>query len=174
MKKILLHACCAPCLSGTIEANQKKYEATAYWYNPNIFPKAEHDKRRAEFIKLCQIYGIEYLYDPSDYEAENKKWLEYVAGMENEPEGGKRCQQCFEFRLRKAILAANGEKVATTLTVSRHKDSRLIEEVEKLIGKDNFIFIDYKNFDAEKKALEITRDHGIYRQKYCGCIFSMN
>ncbi|MEI8143399.1 MAG: epoxyqueuosine reductase QueH [Candidatus Berkelbacteria bacterium] len=172
MKKLILHSCCAPCLAGAIEYSMTKYEAIIFWYNPNIYPQTEHDKRLSELKRLCNIYKIYYIIDNSDYETEHQKWQEYTAGNEDEPEGGDRCRKCIEFRLKKA-QETFFDPIATTLTVSRYKNSEMIRKIEELLGANNFIFIDFKDFDPETHSRDITKRYEVYRQKYCGCEYSM-
>ena len=172
MKKLILHSCCAPCLAGAIEHSMTKYETIVFWYNPNIYPQSEHNKRLAELKRLCNIYKIYYIIDNGDYETEHQKWKEYIAGDENEPEGGNRCRKCIEFRLKKTQETFS-DPIATTLTVSKYKDSVMISEIENLLGTNNFIFIDFKEYNPEIHSREITKKYDIYRQKYCGCEYSM-
>lgn len=172
--KIILHSCCVPCLAGTIPIlENKRNQYQAVWYNPNIFPKAEHDRRLAEFNRLCEVLGIHSSMISYDYAPEHSTWLEFIKGLENEPEKGKRCKKCFEFRLRKVSLCFPNSTISSTLTVSRHKNADDIYEAESIIGKDRFEFINFNKLGAEKYSSEICKKFNIYRQNYCGCEFSI-
>jgi hypothetical protein len=172
---LLLHSCCAPCSTSVIEQINKDFDLTLFWYNPNIEPKDEHDKRLDTLKK--------YLNDPkndfdiialNNYEEENRLWHEFISGYENEPEGGKRCDKCFEFRLARLNECAkknNFDKITTTLSVSPYKDSKKINQIGSELSK-MFLEEDFKKSDGYRRSIELSKEFDLYRQNYCGCIYS--
>lgn len=172
--KLLLHSCCAPCSSAVIERLSKDFAITVYYYNPNIEPFAEYQKRQTEQINYLIKLGIPYLdanYDNVQYQAQ-------IKGLENEPEGKKRCFICFQFRLTKTALKAkeyNFDYFGTTLTISPHKNSQVINELGIKIAteqKINFLCADFKKEDGYKRSIELSKENNLYRQNYCGCEYS--
>jgi len=175
-KRLLLHACCAPCSTVPFKRlKDKGYDVTFFFYNTNIFPKEEEWKRRKEAIDYYKKHGIKYFIDAGDRDL----WSSMIEGFEKEPEGGKRCVKCFDMRLRKTAIVAkkNGfNAIAATLSVSPHKDSKKVNEVGRNIAKEfeiEFIDEDFGENDGFKESCEISEQEGFYRQKYCGCEFSM-
>lgn len=175
--KILLHTCCAPCaLSPVPEFAPAGVEFDAFFYNPNIFDDAEREKRLGEVKKIAGIFGFGLSVKNGAY----RDFLEFVSGFENEPEGGARCEKCFEMRLSAAFeyaAAAGYEFVATTLTTSPHKSVRLINSIgarltEKHGRRVKFVEFDFKKNDGFRRSVELCKKHSIYRQNYCGCHFS--
>ena len=167
--KILLHVCCAPCATHSIETLQAEYEVTLFFADSNISPENEYRRRLAEARRLAAAYGCAFAEDPYDHEA----WLASVAGLEDEPEKGRRCLKCFEFNLTRAAEFAGSHGFAaftTSLTISPHKRSADIFEIARRLG--NFLPIDFKKKDGFKHSLELSREHALYRQDYCGCEFS--
>lgn len=178
-KKVLLHSCCGPCSSYCIKELAKYVKVTILYYNPNIEPIEEYNKRKETQINLIKDYqkeGIDVDYIDVDYE--NEVYRNYVLGLENEVEGGSRCTKCFTLRLTKtASLAAslNYDFFATTLTVSPHKNSKLINEIGFEIEKKlkiRFLPSDFKKREGYKKSIEYSKEYELYRQDYCGCLFS--
>lgn len=178
-KKVLLHSCCGPCSSYCIKELAKYVKVTILYYNPNIEPIEEYNKRKETQINLIKDYqkeGIDVDYIDVDYE--NEVYRNYVLGLENEVEGGSRCTKCFTLRLTKtASLAAalNYDFFATTLTVSPHKNSKIINEIGFEIEKKlkiRFLPSDFKKREGYKKSIEYSKEYELYRQDYCGCLFS--
>ena len=176
MKKIILQACCAPCSTYPIQKlKEEGYEPVVFFYNPNIFPFEEHEIRRNELKNYCKKLNIEYLEE----KYENEVFLDFVKGLEKEPEKGKRCTKCFYLRLDKTAQIAiknNIEYFTTTLTVSPHKDSNQIFEVGRIIAekyKINFLEYNFKKQNGFKISRQIAKENNMYAQKYCGCQFSM-
>jgi epoxyqueuosine reductase len=173
-QKILLHVCCAPCATAVREALNAGYELEFYFYNPNIYPATEYQKRLAEVKKLAAFYNIKLKVGGNDYAA----WRKDIAGYENDVEGGNRCEFCIRHRLKKTAIEANRGKTnffATTLTISPYKNSLMINRVGERIGAlsgINFLVKDFKENNGWQRSLILTRDFGFYRQKYCGCEFS--
>ncbi len=151
------------------------YNPVLYFFNPNIFPNEEFTKRLNELVKYSKKKNVELITENQNSE----DWYNAMSGLENEPEGGKRCQRCFEYRLLFTALKAfklEYEYFTTTLTVSPHKNSKLIFEIAKEIAAKyelKFLDIDFKKQDGFLKSVKIAKEEGFYRQNYCGCEFSM-
>jgi len=140
-EKILLHICCAPCATESFRRlKEEEFLPVGYFYNPNIYPESEHDKRYDECVSFCKSMNYKLIEIDYDYQLEHKKWLKYIKGLESEKENGKRCLKCFEFRLKKAFEKAKSitviGKYTTTLTISPYKDSKAIFEIAGLISAD--------------------------------------
>jgi len=172
--RLALHSCCGPCSSYVLECLTPHFDVTLYFYNPNIHPEAEYLHRLSEQKRLCAALGVnmvECIYDADNYFA-------FVKGLEDEPEGGARCTKCFEMRLaHTAQLAkeADIDLLATTLTVSPHKNAPLINALGEEIAKQHGIFwlpSDFKKKNGYFRSVELSKQHDLYRQNYCGCVFS--
>lgn len=177
--KILLHSCCAPCSSQVITLLTEYFDITILYYNPNIYPKDEYIKRKEEQIKLINEIENKNKIDIIDCDYENNIYENTIKGLENEPEGGKRCQQCFILRLEKTAQIAkklNYNYFSTTLTVSPHKNSTIINNIGyELEKKYNIKWLpsDYKKEEGYKKSIELSKKYNLYRQDYCGCKYSV-
>lgn len=172
--RLLLHVCCAPCSTHVIERLRKDFDITCYFYGPNIHPEEEYEKRAKESRDYCAEEGIRFLegeYDASD-------WLEAVKGHEEDEEGGDRCIICYGYRLRNTAEMAKRrgcEWFATTLTISPHKSAKAINQIGSEIASDvgiMFLEEDFKKKDGFKKSVQMSKEHDLYRQAYCGCVFS--
>lgn len=175
IRKLLLHVCCANCATVPIELLRNEFELTLFWYNPNIYPRLEHKKRLTDVKKLAKLYKLDLIVNYTDF----GKWVKLVRGLENEPEGGKRCEICFQMRLEKIAKMAkrkNFDYFATTLTIGPQKRAETInflgEELAKKYGL-KFYSADFKKQDGFKKSLELSRKYNFYRQNYCGCKYSL-
>ncbi len=174
-QSLLLHSCCGPCSTSVIDRLKKYFEITVYYYNPNIFPEEEYLRREEEQRLYLESLGIKYILG----EYENDKYESAVSGLEMEPEGGLRCNLCFRLRLNKTAMIAdelNIDYFTTTLTVSTHKNSKVINEIGLEVAKDHrveYLISDFKKNDGYKKSVEMSQELGMYRQDYCGCIYSM-
>ena len=175
-KKLLLHACCAPCSSATLEEVLQHFDVAVYFYNPNIQPKAEYDKRADELIRFVNEFApgtpvIIEEYDDSEFERIAK-------GRENIPEKGERCYLCYEMRLTAAAKRAKAcgfDCFTTTLSISPHKNADWLNEIGDRLAKEYnipFISSDFKKNDGYKRSIALSADYGLYRQNYCGCKFS--
>jgi len=173
--KLLLHSCCAPCSTEVICRLKEKYQVTLFFYNPNIHPRKEYEKRLWEQKKLAQKLGIQLIkgqYTPDD-------WLSAVKGLENEPENGRRCEICYRMRLLETAKLAKKEDFpvfTTTLTISPHKNSEIINSIGNEISNDmgvEYLSEDFKKKNGFGRSIEHSRKHDLYRQDYCGCIYSM-
>ncbi len=171
---LLLHSCCAPCSSSVLSKVCQNFDVTVFYYNPNIYPQEEYLKRKAEQIRLCKTFGVNFL----DCDYNENEYLSYVSGLENEPEGGARCVKCFYLRLEQTAVKAkqNGFKYfGTTLTVSPHKNEQIINQIGKSLQEKhdiNFLFADFKKQDGYLKSIKLSKEYNLYRQDYCGCRFS--
>ena len=168
---ILVHCCCGPCATSSVERLiDEGWNPVLCFGNSNIWPEEENAKRWGELLKVAEYHNLKVVRVPYDHAS----WLEYVKGLEDEPEHGRRCLKCFEFNLlsaQKEAVKLGIEHFTTTLTVSRFKDSRSIFGVgEKLEG---FEKIDFKKKDGFAKSVELSNKMGLYRQQYCGCEFSI-
>ena len=173
-KTLLLHVCCAPDATVVIERLTHDYSLLICFYNPNIHPKTEYKKRKAEMVRVAKQMGVEVV----DCKYENNVWFELTKGLESESEKGKRCKVCFVMRLREIARIAKREHIdtfATVLTVSPHKNAQLINQIGLEIGRElsvDYLVADFKKKDGFKRSLELSKIYGLYRQDYCGCIFS--
>lgn len=175
MSKLLLLSCCAPCSCAVIKKlAQEKRDFAVLFYNPNIHPVAEYEKRLKENERYCQSVGVEFIaleYDP-------ERWFECVKGLENEPERGKRCSACFAMRLKRAAGYAkmNGfDCISSVLGVSRYKDfAQVTQEGKKAAGEYGLPYdeTNWRKGGLEFERAKIIRETRMYAQNYCGCVFS--
>lgn len=177
--RLLLHSCCAPCSSYVLETLSSDFSITVFYYNPNIYPAEEYWKRvkeQEEFIRKLPVrYPISFLEGIYDTE----RFYDTVKGMEKIPEGGERCFACYRLRLSEAVREAEkGEfdYVTTTLTISPMKNAQKLNEIgEELCAETSVRWLpsDFKKKNGYKRSTELSREYGMYRQDYCGCVFSM-
>ena len=177
-KKILLHSCCAPCSSYVITFLSNYFDITILYYNPNIYPKEEYNKRKEEQIKLIKNLNTKNKLDFLDCDYENNIYNNAIIGFEQQPEGGSRCHICFNLRLEKTANLAkkhNYDYFCSTLTVSPHKNSKIINQIGENISKKyniKWLYSDFKKNEGFKQSIELSRKYELYRQDYCGCIYS--
>ena len=173
---LLLHSCCGPCSTEVIDFLKDYFDITIYYYNPNIEPYEEYLHRKREqkrFIKEYKEAEIKFL----DCDYENESFKEIAKGLETAREGGARCKKCFYLRMKKTAEVAkekNFEYFGTTLTVSPHKNSSIINEIGEHISKEcnvKYIYGDFKKNDGYKKSIELSKRYNLYRQDYCGCLY---
>ena len=171
--KVLLHICCAVCAASCLERLRKQgYEVTGFFYNPNIHPPGEYLKRLQEIEELARQQNFPLIVGDYDMEA----WSLETKGLGQEPEGGKRCAKCFRLRLEKTkkITQERGFNFfTTTLTIGPHKNAQMVNEIGQDLAGDLFLTRDFKKQDGFKRAQELARQYSLYRQDYCGCIFSL-
>lgn len=173
--RLLLHACCAPCASSVLNTLVDYFDVTLFFYNPNIFPKSEFDARLDEMKRYIDLVhpNIEII---APVWCENH-FKDAIEGLEKEKEGGARCGECFKLRL---LATSNEAKekgfdyFATTLTVSPLKNAERINAIGEAFSTDGckYLVSDFKKRDGYKKSIELSSKYGLYRQNYCGCIFS--
>jgi hypothetical protein len=173
-QSLLLHTCCGPCAAHVIELLLQDYDVTAYFYNPNIQPEEEYLKRLGAIEKYCSAKGIVLL--KGSYES--KKWMDMAVNLQDEPEGGKRCEACFSLRLNETARFARENSFtvyATTLTISPHKNATVVNNAGREAAKKSgvqFLEADFKKGDGYRKSCELSKKLGLYRQSYCGCLYS--
>lgn len=179
-KKLLLHACCAPCSSYVLEYLSPHFEITVFFCNPNITDRAEYDRRLGELYKLCEKADFARGVSIADDGYNPSLFLNTAKGLEKEPEGGARCEKCFSLRLLRTADYAreNGFSLfATTLTVSPHKNTPLIntigfEQAERC--GISYLPSDFKKKGGYQRSVALSKEYGLYRQTFCGCGFSFN
>ena len=175
MQKLLLHICCGPCATHVIEILNQNFKVTGYFYNPNIYLKEEYEKRFDAARIVAERQGIPLIngeYEPQTY-------FNAVKGFENEPENGERCKICYRLRLystSKIAASKSFDCIASTLTSGPQKKASVINPVGKEESEKaglSFIEGDWKKKDGFRRSCMLSREYGIYRQNYCGCLFSM-
>jgi len=173
-QKLLLHACCAPCSIAVIDELRHAYDVTVFFYNPNLFPDTEYEKRKREVVRVCGEWGIPMI----DGDHESAVWEELVGGVRQEREGGPRCAACTLLRLSKTAeraLADGFELFATSLTSSSRKNATVINAQGQAVGRAKgleFLDKDWKKDGHTEKGRQMVAERKIYRQNYCGCRFS--
>lgn len=178
--RLLLHSCCAPCSSYVLEYLSKYFEITVFYYNPNIYPEREYEKRVEEQRKLTEslpaAHPVTFLAGAYDKE----RFYETVKGYESEPEGGERCFRCYELRLREAAKAAKEggfDYVTTTLSISPMKNAEKLNQIGEQTAREygvSYLPSDFKKKNGYKRSIELSKEYGLYRQDYCGCVYSLN
>jgi len=183
---MLLHICCAPCVLPIVEhllfnLKIKPEDLVLYFYNPNIFPEKEYKKRLAEVEKMACLYHLKLYQEKYNHQ----KWLYFLKQnldkpLEEYPENSFRCLECFKFRLNQTALFVKThgfKEFATTLSVSRYKDVKFINQYAESLAKK--VGLEYKTFSLDpkkthQKGIDLSKKYGVYRQKYCGCEFSLS
>ncbi len=179
-KRLLLHACCAPCSSYVLEYLTRYFDITVLFYNPNITDQAEHEKRYSELERMISLLPHENLIKLVCPEHEPQKFLELSRGREGLPEGGARCFDCYRLRLEKTAEYFSEHRgsfdfFATTLTVSPHKNAEKLNELGFGLAEKygiRWLPSDFKKREGYKRSIELSRIYGLYRQNFCGCEFS--
>lgn len=172
--RMLLHTCCAPCSTHVLELLREVFDLTLYFYDPNIHPREEYEKRRDEMRDYAEINSITFVEGPYDVES----WFELTRGHENDKEGSERCFLCYEVRLRESARFAseNGfEYFATVLSISPHKRADKINKIGLSLAEEygiSYLEADFKKKEGFKRSIVLSREHGLYRQDYCGCVYS--
>ena len=175
---LLLHACCAPCSSYVLEYLSKYFKVTILYYNPNITDKNEYFKRLNEIQNFIKKINYTNSVDIMDVEYNPDEYFNIVKGLEKDKEGGSRCYKCYEMRMDKTALIAklnNYDYFTTTLSISPYKNSKWINEIgEHLQDKYNikYLYADFKKRNGYKRSIELSKEYNLYRQDYCGCIYS--
>lgn len=178
LPKLLVHSCCAPCSSYVLEYLNPYFKITVLYYNPNISPVEEYEKRKAEQIRLINEGDWKNPIDIMDCDYEGDKYTAAVKGLENEPEGGARCRVCFGLRLDEAARLARAndfDYFVTTLSISPLKNARLLNEIGNKLGEKygiKYLPSDFKKREGYKRSIELSRRYNLYRQNFCGCKYS--
>lgn len=175
--KLLLHSCCGPCSSYVISFLIDYFDVTVVYYNPCIEPEEEYLKRKREQIKLINNFKSKYKINFMESDYDNLDYTKLIKGHELIKEGGSRCSICFRQRLSKVFKLAQDnhfDYFSTTLTVSPHKNAKLINAIGLSLESDKTKFLvgDFKKNDGYKKSIELSKEYDLYRQDYCGCIYS--
>lgn len=175
---LLLHSCCAPCSSYCIEYLSNYFEITVFYYNPNISPEEEYKKRVEEEQRLISELPTRYPVHFLEGSYEPERFFAMARGMENLKEGGERCFGCYELRLLESVSLAEKkgfDYVTTTLSISPLKNAEKLNEIgERLCEGKRVVYLnsDFKKKNGYKRSLELSKEYGLYRQNYCGCVFS--
>ncbi|MBE6825164.1 MAG: epoxyqueuosine reductase QueH [Ruminococcaceae bacterium] len=176
--KLMLHACCACCASYVLEYLSEHFEIYLLYYNPNITEKSEYDYRYSELERLVSQMPLKGKVNIVECEYDPQRYLEKVKGLENEPERGSRCSVCFDMRLSytaKYALEYGCDYFATTLTISPLKNSSIINSIGEEVSKKSgakYLPTDFKKKNGYKRSIELSNEYNLYRQNYCGCVFS--
>ena len=176
--KLFLHSCCAPCSSYTLEYLSNYFDITVYYFNPNISPKAEFDKRYAEQKRLIDALPSKHPIKLVRGEYDYNDFLEIAKGYEDVPEGGKRCFRCYRMRLESTAKLAKEQGFdyfCTTLSISPLKNSQKINEIGYKVAEKygiKWLPSDFKKKEGYKRSIELSREYQLYRQNFCGCVFS--
>lgn len=174
--KLLLHICCAPDATVAIERLSQDYAVVTFFYNPNIHPREEYEKRLAEMLRVAEQASVPLHEGPYD----DARWFDLAKDLMDEPERGRRCEVCFRMRLESTAAFAKEhgfQAFAATLTVSPHKDANLVNRLGKEAGErfgTTYFPTDLKKKDGFKRSLELSREFRLYRQDYCGCLPSFD
>ena len=178
--KLLIHACCGPCSSYVIEYLNKYFDITIYYYNPNIYPTVEFLRRYDELEKFIKEFNkknnIKIKLNAVDYET--KEFYEAIRGLEHMGEKSRRCYNCYKLRMTKAAQYAkenNYDYFTTTLSISPYKNANWINEIGKKLEEKigiKYLYSDFKKNDGYKRSLELSKEYNLYRQEYCGCVYS--
>ena len=176
--RLLLHVCCAPCASGCLEELCAVFDVTCFYYNPNIFPKEEYDRRADELARLARVMPLRLppRVETGDYDRERFEAL--AQGMEALPEGGERCMRCYRLRLSETANKARAgayDYFTTTLSVSPYKNAAKLNEIGGELAEAygvKWLFSDFKKNNGYLRSIQNSREYGLYRQNYCGCVYS--
>lgn len=176
--RLFLHSCCAPCSSYVLEYLSRYFEITVFFYNPNISPAEEYEKRVEEIRRMIGEMEFAHPVDLVEGEYDPQVFFQMAKGMEHIPEGGERCFGCYRLRMEEAARLAkegNYDYFTTTLSISPLKNAQKINEIgEELaeIYQVSHLPSDFKKKNGYKRSIELSREYGLYRQDYCGCVFS--
>lgn len=175
---LLLHACCAPCSSYCLEYLSQYFKITVYFYNPNIYPESEYSLRTDEARRLISEMNFKYSVTFLEGKFDPREFYNAVKGLEQEKEGGERCFRCYRLRLESTAKLAEEmgfDYFTTTLSISPLKRADKINEIGEELGEIysvKHLPSDFKKKNGYKRSTELSKEHGLYRQDYCGCVFS--
>lgn len=177
-KTLLLHGCCAPCSSYVLEYLTEYFDITLLYYNPNIFPQFEYNKRIDEVKRLISEMPLKSQVTLIEGEYKPEVFFDIAKGLEHLLEGGERCFKCYRLRLEEAAKAAKEggfDYFSTTLSISPHKNAEKLNEIGRELEEQygvKYLYADFKKREGYKRSIELSRIYGLYRQNYCGCIYS--
>lgn len=177
---LLLHTCCAPCSTTVIARLSSHFNITVFYYNPNIEPYEEYLKRKSEQIRFLEEFESVNPINFLDCDWDNDSFLEMAVGLEDEPEGGKRCHKCYHLRLLKTAEIAKEQSFdyfTTSLTISPYKNSQVINKIGEQLQKQygaSYLFSDFKKENGYLESIMNSKKYELYRQDYCGCHYSQN
>ena len=175
---LLLHSCCAPCSSYVLEYLSNYFGITVFYYNPNIYPDEEYEMRVREQQRFIREFPAKHPIDFIEGAYDKERFYEMARGLEAVPEGGQRCFQCYELRLREAgeLAKARGfDYFTTTLSISPMKNAEKLNEIGLRLAEElgvSYLCSDFKKRNGYKRSTELSREYGMYRQDYCGCVYS--
>lgn len=178
LPRLLLHSCCGPCSSYCLAILSQYFRVTVFYYNPNIYPPEEYHMRVSEQARFIQEYPMANPVEFVEGKYDTERFYEMAKGLEAVKEGGERCFKCYELRLRESAMYAkeNGfDFFTTTLSISPLKNSEKLNEIGKILEDEfqvKYLYSDFKKKEGYKKSTEISNEYGMYRQYYCGCVFS--
>lgn len=176
--KLLLHSCCAPCSSYCLEYLSEYFAITVFYYNPNIYPEEEYRKRVIEQQQFIRRFPARNPIHFLEGEYDTKLFYETVKGLEKCPEGAERCFSCYRMRLKEAATIGKQENCdyfTTTLSISPHKNAAKLNEIgQQIAGEQGILYLpsDFKKKNGYQRSVKLSEEYGMYRQNYCGCIFS--
>ncbi len=176
---LLLHSCCAPCSSYVLECLSEYFKITVLYYNPNIYPDEEYFKRVKEQQQFIERFPAKNPICFVEGDFEKERFYEMAKGLEGTPEGGERCFRCYELRLREAAIYAQEQGLdyfTTTLSISPLKNAGKLNEIGLALAEEygvKYLVSDFKKKNGYKRSVELSHEYGMYRQEYCGCVFSM-
>lgn len=177
---LLLHSCCGPCSSYCIEYLSQYFHVTVFYYNPNIYPDEEYYHRVKEQQRFINAFPTKYPVKFIEGDYDKDSFYKIAKGLEKEPEKGARCHKCYELRLRRTAQATKElglDFFTTTLTISPMKDSQVLNEIGTKVAAEegvSWLPSDFKKREGYKRSTEISKDYDMYRQDYCGCVYSYN
>lgn len=175
---LFLHSCCAPCSSYCIEYLSQYFNITVFYYNPNIFPEEEYRKRVEEQKRLIASLPVKHPVSFLEGDYHPEKFFAMAKGMEKAPEGGERCFACYEMRLKESVLIAEKlgfDYITTTLSISPLKNAEKLNEIGERLCEGRtvkYLNSDFKKRNGYKRSIELSREYDLYRQNYCGCVYS--
>ena len=175
---LLLHSCCAPCSSYVLEYLSNYFGITVFYYNPNIYPDEEYEMRVREQQRFIRAFPAKHPIDFIEGAYDKERFYEMARGLEAVPEGGQRCFQCYELRLREAgelAKARDFDYFTTTLSISPMKNAEKLNEIGLRLADElgvAYLCSDFKKRNGYKRSTELSREYGMYRQDYCGCVYS--
>ena len=175
--RLLLHSCCGPCSTSVLELLTNYFKVDIYYYNPNIYPESEYLKRKNEQKRLINVLDEKINFIEGEYDTDN--YNNFIKGLEEEKEGGARCNKCISFRMENVCKYAkeNGyDFFTTTLSVSPHKNSKMINETGYNLEEKYsmpYLYSDFKKRDGYKRSIVLSKKYNLYRQDYCGCKYSI-